>query len=253
MSVWFGTSHTSGCQDSVSTQWTCQKTHLLLSSREGLGVLDQLESSLLPLLAKGIPSPVKNSWTLKSSVGRGSKLSGSGCDQSEYLPHTISSTQDSRWESSAPMLGLSLNVTPCLEYDGLGTGLSGWYGIKTPGVPYYTYLQPWTISIGSSPITYGYLIADGSPITDYHSWWNNSTFRSYPPGELWLPMSTFGHLMLLPGPLCMTPPLDPWSGHRWHRPSAGTQTGGLAWKFQWVLLLAPPLAGHIPTYAGGTP
>ena len=115
--VW--TSCSSRHHDGVSTQWVCQRTHLLLSSREGLGVSDWSESSLLPSPAKGISSLVKNSCTLRLRVGEGSKSSSLGCDQSEWSPHTISSAQDSGQELLASMLGLSSNVSCHLEHDGL--------------------------------------------------------------------------------------------------------------------------------------
>ena len=50
-----------------------------------------------------------------------------------------------------------------------------------------------------------------------------------------------------------SPLSGPWNGHRWSRPSAGTLTGGLAWKHWQIFALVSPPAGHIPAYNGGAP
>ena len=126
---------------------------------------------------------------------------------------------------------------------GLGTGLSSWYvphSVKMPEVLCYTYLPLWTFSISGSLITYGSLITNVSPITNNCGWWIDSTFWSCPQGEPWLPMPTCGHLMLEPWHLCMTPLLDPWSGHRWHKPllevGLGVWPGSAGGSSPWLLL-----------------
>ena len=218
--------------------------------------LDQSETSLCLLLAKGISSLVRNSWTLRSSVGgvpnplAWAAISLSNCPMPSHLPRTVVESHLPQCLGCPQLLPVTLSIT------GLGIGVSAWYvphGMKMPEVPCYPNLQPWIFFIEgcltaySSPITYDSLIADDC------GWWNNSNFWSYLQEEPWPPMPTCGHLIPQLGPLHMTPLLDPWSGHRWHRPSAGTWTSGLAWKCQQILALVPSLAGHIPTYAGCAP
>ena len=67
-SIWFGISLSLGHHGGICTHQVCQRTHLLLSSKEGLGIADWSESSFSP--AQGISLPDRNSWTCVSSLGR---------------------------------------------------------------------------------------------------------------------------------------------------------------------------------------
>ena len=119
-SVWLGTLCSSGHHASVYTWWACQRTQQLLSSRDGSGISSWSGSSLHSLLGRDGSSPLRNSWTWGSNMDKHPKSSALGCDQSVWWPCTISSAQDSGWESLASMLRLPSKVIHHLEDNGLG-------------------------------------------------------------------------------------------------------------------------------------
>ena len=142
MSLWLGTSHSSGHHAGVSTQWACQRTHLLLSSREGLGIVYWSESS-----SCSSPAQCVSSWNRKSWLGVGGhpKSSALGCDQSVWppcticLPRTVARSHQPQWLGCPQMLPIALSVM------GLETVLSYWYvphGMMSQGILCYSDLQP---------------------------------------------------------------------------------------------------------------
>ena len=191
--------------------------------------------------------PDRNSWAHGSSLGGLPKSSGSGCNQFEWSPHAISSAQDSSWELSAQMLGLSSNVTCHLECDRLGD---------------WALLLVWCKDARDSLLC-------GSAVLDLlHQWLH---------GHLWLPdfqwpwLMEWLNLSILSSRRAAATNAHLWASCataraclqdtsfrslKWSRccvPSAGTWTEGLAWKCQWIFALVPLLTGHIPTCDRGAP
>ena len=121
MSSWLGTSLSSCHQASMLSCCVHHLIHLAHLCREGSGIEVCWRLSPAPTSVICVSSPSRNSW-MQGSRGGGTQVHLLWSGPVRWVTCSLFIPQVGRWGSSvlASFLGLSSNVTHCLNHKGLG-------------------------------------------------------------------------------------------------------------------------------------
>ena len=253
MSVWLGSSYSSGHQDGVSA-WQCSmpKDPVVTVFQGGfrhsgpIGIIFTCHCHQ----PKASSSPVRNSWTHRSSAWAGilNPLGQAVTSLSDHPCHLICPGQWVRVISLRTAWAVHKCYPPPWVHDGLGDWAllltcSLWHEDAGDSLLCQSAAPGSSLSMAAWPP-----MAPQLPMTvaDRMTQPFDFIIKEESHGHQCLPVGVFCHQL---GPLHKIPFSDPWSDRRWHRPSAGTSDWGSGLEAQ-----ADPCPGspsswvHFPTY-----